>query len=69
MGTVSNAPVLDMWQRPDMLAAIHDRDIAAIYRILQRHGWTQRRIAATTGQSQSEVSEILKGRQVVPIQS
>lgn len=41
------------------------RDIAGIYRLLQRNGVSQRRIAALTGQSQSEVSEIMKGRRVL----
>lgn len=46
----------------DALAA---RDISSVYRLLRRHGVSQRQIAALTGQSQSEVSEILKGRQVM----
>jgi transcriptional regulator with XRE-family HTH domain len=36
-----------------------------VFKILQRYGISQRRIAASTGQSQSEISEILKGRRVV----
>ena len=36
-----------------------------MFRLLQRVGVSQRRIAALTGQSQSEISEILGGRQVV----
>jgi transcriptional regulator with XRE-family HTH domain len=46
----------------DALAA---RDISSVYRLLRRVGVSQRQIAAMTGQSQSEVSEILKGRQVM----
>jgi tetratricopeptide (TPR) repeat protein/transcriptional regulator with XRE-family HTH domain len=46
----------------DALAA---RDISAVYRLLRMQGVSQRHIAAVTGQSQSEVSEILKGRQVM----
>ncbi|WP_243859477.1 helix-turn-helix transcriptional regulator [Amycolatopsis arida] len=46
----------------DALAA---RDISTVYRLLRMHGISQRQIAAMTGQSQSEVSEILKGRQVM----
>jgi hypothetical protein len=38
-------------QRADMRAALAERDIAAVYRILQRHGISQRRIAALTDQS------------------
>jgi transcriptional regulator with XRE-family HTH domain len=42
-----------------------ERDIASVYRLLQRHGVSQRAIAARTGQAQSEVSEIIAGpRQV-----
>ncbi|WP_205660516.1 helix-turn-helix transcriptional regulator [Amycolatopsis antarctica] len=46
----------------DALAA---REISTVYRLLRRVGISQRQIAAMTGQSQSEVSEILKGRQVM----
>lgn len=47
-----------------MLAALAGRDIARVFRLLQSHGVTQRRIAAMTGQAQSEISEILGGRRV-----
>jgi transcriptional regulator with XRE-family HTH domain len=53
-----------VWQVPDMKAAIAARNIGAVYRMLQRHGVSQRRIAALTQQSQSEISEIIAGRQV-----
>jgi transcriptional regulator with XRE-family HTH domain/tetratricopeptide (TPR) repeat protein len=52
---------LDLDGLPAALAA---RDISTIYRLLQRAGVSQRQIARLTGQSQSEVCEILKGRQV-----
>jgi transcriptional regulator with XRE-family HTH domain len=51
--------------REDMRLALARRDIAGVYRILGRNGVPQRRIAAATEQSQSEISEILKGRRVV----
>jgi transcriptional regulator with XRE-family HTH domain len=35
-----------------------------VYRLLQQDGVTQREIARRTGQSQPEVSEIVRGRQV-----
>ncbi len=54
-----------LWQRADMRTALASRDIAMVFRLLQRSGVSQRRIAALTGQSQSEISEILSGRQVV----
>jgi transcriptional regulator with XRE-family HTH domain len=55
----------EMWDRPEVLAVLASRDIAGVYRQLQRIGISQRRIAALTGQSQSEISEILAGRRVV----
>src|SRR5438067_10932088 len=48
-----------------MRQALQAREIDSVYRILRRHGISQRQSAALTGQSQSEVSEILKGRQVM----
>ncbi|MBV9140413.1 MAG: helix-turn-helix transcriptional regulator [Pseudonocardiales bacterium] len=49
-------------------AALAARDVGTVYRLLQRIGVTQRRIAALTGQSQSEVNEILRqGRQVLNV--
>src|SRR5919201_6842264 len=55
----------DVWNKPGMRDALARRDVSEIYRQLRRHGVSQRQIAASTGQSQSEVSEILKGRQVM----
>jgi transcriptional regulator with XRE-family HTH domain len=52
-------------QRPDMRRALVERDVATVFRILNAHGMSQRQIAAMTGQSQSEISEILGGRRVV----
>jgi transcriptional regulator with XRE-family HTH domain len=52
-------------QRPDMRQAVVERDIATVFCILNAHGMSQRQIAAMTGQSQSEISEILGGRRVV----
>ncbi|MGH3696775.1 MAG: hypothetical protein ACRDRX_22800 [Pseudonocardiaceae bacterium] len=54
----------DLLAIPGMRTALAARDIAAVYRLLSRHGVAQRQIAAATGQSQSEVCEIRKGRQV-----
>src|SRR5262245_47700669 len=51
-----------VWARPDMRQRLSERDVAGVYRLLQSHGVSQRAIAASTGQSQSEVSEILAGR-------
>lgn len=53
-----------VWERTDMREALAVRDICTVYRLLQRFGVSQRRIAARVGQSQSEISEILGGRKV-----
>src|ERR687887_1046079 len=53
------------WETREMRNALAARDVSTVYRLLRRTGVSQRQIAAMTGQSQSEVSEILKGRQVM----
>jgi plasmid maintenance system antidote protein VapI len=53
-----------IWDRQDMRYALAVHDICTVFRLLQRHGVSQRRIAARTGQSQSEISEIIGGRRV-----
>jgi transcriptional regulator with XRE-family HTH domain len=55
----------DVWEQPEMRDALSNRNIIQVYRLLRRRDMSQRQIAALTGQSQSEVSEILKGRQVM----
>ena len=45
--------------------ALARRDITTVYRLLTDAGITQQHIASLTGQLPSEVSEILKGRQVM----
>lgn len=55
----------DEWEKPEMRNALAAREISTVYRLLRKAGVSQRQIAAMTGQSQSEVSEILKGRQVM----
>jgi plasmid maintenance system antidote protein VapI len=54
-----------VWPREDVRRALAVRDIKTVYRVLQRHGVSQRLIAVFTEQSQSEISEILKDRRVV----
>ncbi|MGH3549964.1 MAG: helix-turn-helix domain-containing protein [Pseudonocardiaceae bacterium] len=44
--------------------ALAHRDITAVFRILRDAGVSQTRLAHTTGQQQSEISEIISGRQV-----
>jgi transcriptional regulator with XRE-family HTH domain len=53
-----------MWEQPAMRAALARRDISAVFRMLTEVGISQRQIAKRTGQSQSEVSAIVQGRQV-----
>jgi transcriptional regulator with XRE-family HTH domain len=53
---------------PGLRTDLAQHDIGALYRALQRAGVSQRAIAAKTGQSQSEVSEILSGRRVHSIE-
>src|ERR1700716_916582 len=53
------------WEQPEMREALSKREISSVYRQLRQHGVSQRQMTAMTGQSQSEVSEILKGRQVM----
>jgi transcriptional regulator with XRE-family HTH domain len=55
---------LPVWDSEEMRFALRHRAIAQVYKLLQRHGVSQRRIAASMGQSQSEISEILAGRRV-----
>jgi len=53
-----------LFDSDEMRAALTTRDIGTVYRHLRRLGISQRHIAQLTGQSQSEVSEIIRGRQV-----
>jgi hypothetical protein len=61
---VSEGATPQWYERPDARAALAARDVGAVYRLLQRQGVPQREIARRAGQSQSEVSEILRGRRV-----
>ena len=48
-----------------MRYALATRDIGRVYQVVHQHGFSQQRIAALTGQSQPEVSAIMKGRRVM----
>jgi len=54
-----------LYDREDVRRILTERDIGALYRALNDAGVPQRQIAELTGQSQSEVSEIVKGRRVI----
>ncbi|MFO7192455.1 MULTISPECIES: helix-turn-helix transcriptional regulator [Thermocrispum] len=62
---VANLVSEKVWETKEMREALAARDISKVYLLLRKEGISQRQIAAATGQSQSEVSEILKGRQVM----
>ena len=53
-----------VWHTDAMTVALADRDIGAAFRLLGQLGLSQRRLAARTGQRQSEISEITAGRRV-----
>jgi len=53
-----------LFEPPEMLAALAAQDIGTAYRKLTEGGISQHQIARRTGQSQSEVCEILQGRTV-----
>ncbi len=60
------SPWAQLYDRADVRATLAERDIGGLFRVLKDDaGVTQRTIADLTGQSQSEVSEILKGRRVL----
>jgi transcriptional regulator with XRE-family HTH domain len=48
-----------------MTRALAERDMATVFRLLQEYGLSQRGIASRTGQSQSEISEVMSGRRIV----
>lgn len=55
-----------LWSQADLRPVFTAQDIGLLYRVLKDEaGLSQRQIARLTGQSQSQVSEILAGRQVV----
>lgn len=54
----------DLLTGPTSRRALAQRDITAVYRMLRDAGVSQASIAHATGQKQSEVSEIISGRQV-----
>ena len=54
-----------LFERDELRHAVAERDISTLYRVLTDAGISQRQISHRTGQSQSEVSEILAGRRVM----
>lgn len=54
-----------VWLMREMREALARRDISTVYELLKLAGVSQRQIAALVDQSQSEVSEVCNGRQVI----
>ncbi|MFD1147879.1 hypothetical protein [Saccharothrix hoggarensis] len=59
------ALVPEVWDHHEMRDALARRELSLVYRLLRRHGVSNEQIATLTGQSEAEVVEILKGRQVM----
>lgn len=55
----------ETWDDPAMHRALAARDVSTVYQLLCHSARTQTQISELTGQSQSEVSDILNGRKVV----
>ncbi|GLW10312.1 hypothetical protein Misp01_54400 [Microtetraspora sp. NBRC 13810] len=52
----------DLWQRPEMLTALRNRDIGTILRLVRQYaGVSQTRIGVAVNLSQGKISEIMKG--------
>lgn len=54
----------DVWEQPEMRAALALRDIDTVYHLLLRHGVPRHYLAALTGQSPQEVDDVLAGGKV-----
>lgn len=67
VGGLGGTPQVDpaLLARPGLRAALAGHDIGAVFRVLEEVGWSQREIGRATGMSQSCVSEIRNGRQVI----
>jgi len=64
---VPPAPPVDprLFDSPEMRRILADRDVGGLFRAVKATGVSYRTIAALVGMSQSEVSEIIGGRQVL----
>lgn len=56
---------LAVWQVGPMRVALAHRDVQAVFKLLQKYGVSQRRIAHFTRQTQSEISDIILGKRTV----
>lgn len=66
-GADKSVPAIDpaQYARPEMRRVLVALDIGGLYRLLGQGGLPQREIARRTGQSQSDVSDIARGRRRV----
>ncbi|MEV6867261.1 helix-turn-helix domain-containing protein [Streptosporangium subroseum] len=54
--------LVELWQRPEMLAALRSRNIGHVFRLIRQYaGFSQTRIGVAVNLSQGKVSEIMKG--------
>ncbi|MFF3445228.1 helix-turn-helix domain-containing protein [Streptosporangium sp. NPDC002721] len=52
----------ELWQRPETLAALRDRDVGHLFRLIRQHtGFSQTRIGVAVNLGQGKISEIMKG--------
>src|SRR5215470_6198333 len=58
-------PDPEEFERPEFRAALEDQDFTQLFRLLQKLGLSQQRIAALCGMSQPEVSAIIHGRKIM----
>ncbi|GGL20924.1 transcriptional regulator [Mangrovihabitans endophyticus] len=58
-------PSPTVWESPEMRRALREHNISFLFRKLKCCGFSQRRIGELTRQSQSEISEIMGGREVL----
>jgi hypothetical protein len=52
------------WYRRGMVPAIETHDFTRVFRLLQKVGYSQQRIAVLTDQAQPEISSIIYGRRI-----
>jgi transcriptional regulator with XRE-family HTH domain len=66
VNTERSAPLVDpaWWRDPRLRPSLAVCDVGALFRWLNARGWSQVQIASATGQTQPEVSAIMKGREV-----
>jgi len=64
-GVLMPTSMQGMWERREMRHALAGRDLSEVCRIMQRHGISQRAIAAATGLAQSDVSDFIAGKRHV----